>query len=312
VRRFLMLLVAAACAATTLALPAAPARASFPGRNGWIAWSKVFFAQDAEIFVMAPDGTQIHPFTDNDRTDFDPAWSADGRQLAYSSSGADADIWVINADGTGEHDVSNDPTGPDIQPAWSPDGTQIAFVKQHFDGSSEIWVMNADGSNQRELTTGGGTSVNIRPSWSPSGTWIAFASNQTGNLELYKIRPSGSAQSRFTFTDTIQEDNPNWSPDGTRLAFDGCVSPTYPCPGSPNNEIFSMRVDGTDWRRLTNDPSIDANPAWSPDGTQIVFRSDRAPDGTQLWKMNADGSGVVQLTFVPFLGGVDPDWQPRP
>jgi Tol biopolymer transport system component len=73
-----------------------------------------------------------------------------------------------------------------------------------------------------------------------------------------------------------------------------------------------MRADGSGRQRLTDDPSIDGNPAWSPDGTQIVFRSDRSPDGTELWKMAADGSHVVELTFGPYQGGVDPDWQPRP
>jgi Tol biopolymer transport system component len=308
VRRFVILLLAAS--SVVLALPAAPAHASFPGKNGWIAWSKLYFSKDAEILLMAPDGSDKHRLTDNDRTDFDPAWSADGSQLAYSSSGADADVWVINADGTGDHDVSNDPDGPDIQPAWSPDGMQIAFVKQNFDGTSAIWVMDSDGGNQRQLTDD--SSINVRPNWSPDGTKIAFPSSRSGSFELYTIASDGTNRRRLTFTDSIQEDNPNWSPDGSMLAFDACMSPTYPCPGSPNNEIFSMRADGSGRRRLTNDPSIDANPAWSPDGTQIVFRSDRAPDGTQLWKMNADGSGVVQLTFVPYQGGVDPDWQPVP
>jgi Tol biopolymer transport system component len=310
VRRFMILLLAAISSMTTLALPATPARAAFPGRNGKIAWSKLFFTHDAEIFVMTPDGSHPHALTANDRSDFDPAWSADGRQLAYSSSGADADVWVINADGTGDHDVSNDPHGPDIQPAWSPDGAHIAFVKQDFDGTSAIWVMDADGSNQLQLTGSG--AVSVRPNWSPDGTKIAFASNGAGNFELYTVAPDGTNRTRLTFTETSQEDNPNWSPNGLLIAFDACVSPTNPCPGSPNNEIFAMRANGTDRRQLTDDPKIDANPAWSPDGTEIVFRSDRAPDGTQLWKMNADGSGVVQLTFVPYLGGVDPDWQPRP
>jgi Tol biopolymer transport system component len=309
-RRLLAAVLVTSFATSLLLVPARPSRAAFPGKNGLIAWARVFFTQDAEIFVMNPDGSGRHQLSNNDRTDFDPAWSADGTLLAFSSSGADADVWVMNADGTGEHDVSNDPTGPDIQPAWSPDGMQIVFVKQNRNGTSAIWVMDADGGNQRALTNE--ITVNIHPAWSPSGTWIAFASNMTGSMELYKIHPSGSGLSRFTFTDMIQEDNPNWSPDGRRLVFDACVSPTYPCPGSPNNEIFSMRVDGSDWRRLTNDPSIDANPAWSPDGTEIVFRSDRSPYGTELWKMDANGENVVQLTPGPYQGGVDPDWQPLP
>ena len=303
-------LLAVSLAASVVMVAASPAHAAFPGKNGLIAWSKVFFLRDTEIFVMGPDGSHQHPLTNNDRQDFDPTWSADGSKLAYSSSGADADVWVINADGTDEHDVSNDPSGPDIQPAWSPDGSQIAFVKQNFDGTSALWVMDAGGSNQKPLTED--TTINVHPNWSPDGTEIAFASDRDGNFELYTIAPDGSGLTRLTFSTKQQEDNPNWSPDGRRLAFDACVFVSYPCPGSPNYEIFSMRPDGSGRQRLTNDPSIDWNPAWSPDGTQIVFRSDRSPDGTELWKMDADGSNVVQLTIGPYQGGVDPDWQPRP
>jgi Tol biopolymer transport system component len=310
VGRLLRAFVVASMAAPAFIVTTSPAHAAFPGKNGLIAWSKVFFTRDAEIFVMGPDGSHQHPLTSNDRVDFDPAWSADGAQLAYSSSGADADVWVINADGTEDHDVSNDPTGPDIQPAWSPDGGQIAFVKQNFDGTSAIWVMNADGSGQLQLTDE--ATINVHPNWSPDGSRIAFASSRAGSFDIFTIAPDGSNPTRLTFTATQQEDNPNWSPDGLRLVFDNCVSATYPCPGSPNYEIFSMRADGSGRQRLTNDPSIDWNAAWSPDGTEIVFRSDRSPDGTELWKMAADGSNVVELTFGPYQGGVDPDWQPRP
>src|SRR5262245_15512742 len=309
-RRLVPIALAASVAATWLAIPAGPAGAAFPGTNGLIAWSKVFLRFDAEIFVMNPDGSNQVQLTHNARVDFDPNWSADGSMLVYTSSTAtDADIWVANADGTAEHNVSNDPGVPDIQPAWSPDGSQIAFVKQRpIDGTSSLWVMDADGSSQRQLTDM--RTVNVHPNWSPDGTRIAFAGNKDGNLELYTIAPDGSDLTCLTTTPPVQEGNPNWSPDGTMLAFDACVADSYPCPGSPNYEVYAMRADGSFRRRLTDDASIDANPAWSPDGREIVFRSDRSVEGTELWKMNADGSGQVQLTFGNFQGGVDPDWQP--
>ena len=80
-------------------------------------------------------------------------------------------------------------------------------------------------------------------------------------------------------------------------------------PASPRRS--RVNVNGTGFQRLTNAPGIDWNPAWSPDGTQIVFRSDRT-GFTHIWKMNADGSNQTQLTTVDFTGGVDPDWQPLP
>jgi Tol biopolymer transport system component len=305
----LALAVVASALPILVAVPS-PVLASFPGENGLIAWSKIFPTRDAEIYVMNPDGSGQHQLSLNDRNDSFPAWSADGSLIAFQSSGADVDIWVMNADGSGEHNVSNDPTGPDLQPAWSADGSQIAFVKQNFDGTSALWVMGSDGSDQQQLTDE--ITTNVHPNWSPDGSKIAFASDRDGNFELYTIEPDGSNLTRLTFTVNQHEDNPSWSPDGRRLAYDACVSPTFPCQGSANYEIFAMREDGSGRRRLTDDPSIDWNAAWSPDGNQIVFRSDRAANGTQLWKMRADGSAVIQLTFPDYQGGVDPDWQPIP
>jgi Tol biopolymer transport system component len=304
------LTVAATLAISLLPTFSTPAQATFPGHNGLIAWSKTFLRHDAEIWVMDPDGTNQRQLSHNDRTDFDPAWSIYGTKLAYTScTGEDCDVWVMNADGTDEHDVSNDPSGPDIQPAWSLNGGRIAFVKQRATGSA-IWVMNVDGSNQVQLTDD--TSTNVHPNWSYDEKWIVFSSDRAGNLELYKISPDGTDRVRLTFSAHEQEDNPTWSPDQQYILYDECVAASFPCPGTPNYEIFVMRADGTNHRRLTADPSIDWNATWSPDQTLIVFRSDRSPDGTELYVMEADGSNVVQLTFGPYQGGVDPDWQPVP
>jgi Tol biopolymer transport system component len=295
-----------------MVVSAAPARASFPGSNGLIVWSRLFLTRDAELFVMNPDGSGEMPLTHNDRTDFDPAWSADGTQIAYASSTADdVDIWVSNADGTHSRNVSNDPGVADTGPAWAPDGSVIAFAKlDPFTGLGNIWVMSPSGANQTQLTFDT-DATNSQPSWSWDGKLIVFTSNRDGNQELYTIVPDGTGLTRLTFTPDMQEENPNWSPDTELIAFDACHWSTYPCPGSPNYDIATIRKDGTGRHKLTNDPSIDANPAWSPDQTQIVFRSDRTGE-TQLWKMNADGSGLTQLTFDSFEGGVDPDWQAVP
>jgi TolB protein len=259
---------------------------------------------------MNPDGSNKHGLLQNELSEADPAWSANGQRIAYEAWGSDVDVWVASADGTGQTDLTNDPSAPDLNPAWSPDGTRIAFWKQNFDGTGALWVMDDDGSNQVALTDD--TSQNSWPAWSPDGRWIAFSSDRDGNLELYLIHPDGTGLRRLTTSSTSWEENPSWSPDGQWLAFDACSAPTYPCPGSANYEIFRMHRNGTGRQRLTDDASIDANPSWSPDGTQIVFRSDRAATGTEVWVMDADGSNPRQLTFAPFGGGVDPDWQPIP
>ncbi|MFN2590377.1 MAG: TolB family protein [Actinomycetota bacterium] len=304
-------LAAGAVLAVVLLVPA-PAGAAFPGRNGLIAWTHpTSLTTDAEIFVMTPNGRRIRQLSHNEQNDFFPAWSADGRWVAFESASAtDVDVWVMNLAGTVSQNISQMPGVADRGPAWSPDGERIAFWRQHFDGTSGIWRMNADGSNQVRLTAD--ANIDSYPAWSPDGRWIAFVSERDGNPELYVMPPEGSPEIRLTRTPMVAEGNPNWSPDGRKLAFDACYAASFPCPGTaPNYEIFTVNVNGTGLRRLTNEPGIDFNPAWSPDGTEIVFRSDRT-GFTHIWKMDADGTDETQLTTVDFTGGVDPDWQPIP
>jgi Tol biopolymer transport system component len=282
----------------------------FPGSNGLIAWSRLFLFQDSEIWVMNPDGTDRHQLSHDTVNNFNPAWSADGTRMAFDAAGPGGeDIYVMNADGSGEVDITDHP-GPDIGPAWSPDGTRIAYWRQTKSLSEHIFVVAANGSHRTQLTFG--PEVDNQPAWSPDGSTIAFSSNRDGNVELYLMNPDGSNVRRLTNTPGAHEQNPSWSPDGARIAYDSCVSPSFPCPGTPNNEIFTLRLDTGHVSRLTFVSGIDQNPAWSPDGTQIVFRSDRASNGTQIWKMNADGSDQTQLTFKAYSGGVDPDWQAVP
>lgn len=129
-----------------------------------------------EIYVMNADGSGVIRLTNDFGHDSEPAWSPDGRRIAFSSDrDGDWDIYVMNADGSDVRRLT-DNSDADSQPAWSPDGQRIAFVSDR-DGDGEIYVMNADGTEVRRLTDNSAWDGN--PVWSPDGRLIASARYRT-------------------------------------------------------------------------------------------------------------------------------------
>jgi Tol biopolymer transport system component len=120
-----------------------PVRSRFSGLVG----------RNHEIYVMNADGSGSRRLTHNRAFDGEPAWSPDGRKIAFQSTktiGGNKEIYVMNADGSGKRNLTRNPA-MDGRPSWSPDGRRIAFVSNR-DGRLEAHVMNADGSGQRNLT----------------------------------------------------------------------------------------------------------------------------------------------------------------
>ncbi len=205
----------------------------------------------------------------------------EGKIVFKSDRDGNEEIYVMNADGSNQTNVSNN-SAYDGEPAWSPDNTKIAF-KTKRDGNEEIYVMDADGSNPTNLSNN--SADDAYPAWSPDGTRIAFRSNRDGNWEIYVMDTGGGNQFNLS-NNSANDAYPAWSPDGTKIAFrsnrDG------------NHEIYVMNADGSNQTNLSNNSADDAYPAWSPDGTRIAFRSNR--DGNyEIYVMNADGSNQINI-----------------
>jgi TolB protein len=259
-------------------------------------------------------------------------------KIAFASQrDGNLEIYVMNADGSGQTRLTNNPAN-ESKPAWSPDGSRIAFSSNR-DGNAEIYVMNAGGSGQTRLTNN--PALDVTPAWSPDGSRIAFSSDRDGNREIYVMNADGSGQTRLT-NNPATDAEPAWSPDGSRIAFDSdrdgtgaeiyvmnaggsgqtrltttasgtppiSVAPAWSPDGSRiafwsnrdgNPEIYVMNAcPDCDQKRLTNNPAHDVSPAWSPDGSKIAFDS-----GKNISVMNADGNGQGSL---PNASGILPDW----
>jgi len=250
---------------------------------------------DYEVYVMAPDGSCLTNLTSSWADDVAPAWSPDGRHVAFVSvrdtlSGKldleSGEIYLLDFDpltgrAVGEARRMTDSPAADGWPAWSPNGDQIAF---HSDrgGDFDIWVMDAaplEGSPEACDTCGKGGSnpVNLTnhpgddrfPAWSPDGARIAFASDRDGSYDIWVMDADGSGLVKLT--DSPARDRyPIWSPDGTRLTFN--------TDRDGNQEIYIMDASGNDLVNVTNTPYIEGLADWSPDGMRLVLYSEQKKD----------------------------------
>ncbi len=119
-----------------------------------------------------------------------PAWSPDGKRIAFSGGHGYGtyELYIVDADGSGLRRLTTNTTH-EFSPAWSPDGKQLAYSAD-ASGDYEIWVIGADGSRPRQLTQSPG--LDATPTWSPDGAHIAFASNRSGAMELWVMDADGN------------------------------------------------------------------------------------------------------------------------
>jgi Tol biopolymer transport system component len=175
-----------------------------------------------------------------------------------------------------------------------------------------LYIVQPDGTDVQSLPTG--TLSVDEPVWSPDRTRILFSGYQTPkgtevdvNHDIYVIDPDGGNPLRLTDWEGTDAGG-NWSADGERIVFVSDRAGPLSTEAS-NLEIYAMDNDGSNVLRLTNDPEHDIDPAWSPDGTQIVFISMRIA-GSGLYVMNADGSSVTLLLEDPTGQLYRPAWSP--
>lgn len=241
------------------------------------------------IWVMGVDGSDARPLTEGPHNDVLPAWSPDGRRIAFvSDRDGQREVYVMNADGSEPRNLTNHPAD-DWTPCWSPDGRQIAFASFR-EGNWEIHVMEADGSNVRRLTND--PAADYSPSWSPDGNSIAFVSNRDGNLEIYIMRADGAEQTRFT-NQAATDQSPVWSPDGAFLAWESYRD--------GNMEIYMARPDGSELRNVSQDLyADDRGVMWSPTGRHVVFYSNR-DKGWDIYTLDLVTGERLNITRSPAL-----------
>jgi Tol biopolymer transport system component len=329
-----------------MAVGAKPAEAAFPGANDKIAFASNRTTGegvnnptgDYEIFAMKNDRTGIEQLTFNTADDFYPAWSDDGGWIAWTNyEDDDGEIYMRSYSGGGGFFIVRrltNNTADDRKPVFAPDGSNTIAFDSFRDGNSEIYVMNtsdtnpADGNADTQTNlTNNAAGDDTEPAWSPllaDGTAkIAFRTDRdSNNHEIYVMDTDGTNQTHLT-NNTVADDEPDWSPDGSKIAFSSNRNDSHDiyvmdAKDEINNVTGNPGPDGNgdNLKRLTKKAAGDYEPAWSPDGKKIAFKSNRGGGDSEIYVMKAKREGKKNrpknLTNNDDVSDFWPDWRPIP
>jgi len=293
--------VLVACSVALLVALSEKAEATFPGKNGRIAYQ----GSDGVIYTINPNGSAKTRITEPCNYPSLPDYSPTGKKITYTSCegtlGGDLGISTINVDGGGKFRVTHNTT-QDNEPSYSPDGKKIVYSCYRNFGScddegsdSEIYTINSDGTGKTQLTHN--KTDDLGPSYSPDGKRIVFSSDVRTRLhtsEIYTMNIHGKDRVRLTHNNT-EDFYPDYSPNGRRIAFAGLDPET-------TNHIYTISAQGGDKVTVTKGYYA----SYSPDGKKLAY-SRGSYRNSAIYTSNVGGGGESKVTE-----GSNPSWGPRP
>jgi Tol biopolymer transport system component len=262
------------------------------------------------VWQDAYGGTGLYTTTDDagDRmhlTDdgFDPHWLPDGSGISFvlntGPRGGRSRLVRVDPDGTGRVvliDPTEIPSGWVLSGhSWSPDASRLVVGLASVPGGRrQLFAVEPDGSGMTRIAKDAG-----QPDWSSTGRIVAIRDDR-----LITLDPDGSDLERVRAG--MQATDPRWSPDGSKLVF--------MCGATRSADVCTVNADGSGLLRLTRSDRTDWSPTWSPDGLRILWSPETNEYGeylfrySDLFRMRADGTGVVRLTRTRAIDEFQPDW----
>lgn len=253
-----------------------------------IAASQLLYVADKRLWKVDSDGHNNRPVTATGETILSPAWSPDGRRVAYTRfSDGSGTIQMLFLSGGTAVTVPGTREGLNYAAAFSPDGRSLAFTRSGEGGTDIFGVDVADMCCVRRLTASR-FADNLSPTYSPDGRRLAFVSTRAGPPQIYAMSADGTDQellASFDFGATGSSFAPEWSPDGSTVAFHRSVAGRF--------QVFVVDLVSRRVKQVTS-AGRNEDATWAPDGRHLAFVSSRS-GRSQLWIIDTETGRIRQL-----------------
>jgi Tol biopolymer transport system component len=318
-RKPILLVFLAAAIAVVIATPAA---AKPRGGNGKIVTNSDNLVTGAEqVYTVDPDGTDRHLVADNSEVG---GWSHDGSRISLFSQ-LELGEQLFNVDNGSVVDLG---LPADLYPSlllfcgvWSPDDSRLACegFGQTDPSLNGVYTLRSSDGGDLQRVTSDPNGDDCPSDYSPSGNRLVITRANDTTYEIDTVKLDGSGLTRIT-PDGMDFNfcNGSWSPQGNQIVFSAHVP-----NGDYHSSVWVVHLDGTGLHQLPiagpcggpfADPSTYGcfNPVWSPDGQKIAFGRNQGDGQRDLYTVNADGSGLFQVTHTPDISEFNGDWGTHP